>query len=202
MSATDPKPLDDGAYDVPRGAHVTHVANREHQIGADDPRRDRPLGTLRLESQIRDLGDHLFTDTSEHQQVNAIFYFGVRECPPECAQTAGRKRGTLDAPQERGAVARVEIGKRSHVVVARLSTEQLGVALDAVYESRREPGEKIETRCANVLGQDRRGGTLVGADISEYRVVARALRVVIDHHIHRAHPRWHVLAEYGGLDVQ
>jgi len=63
VSATDPKPLDDGAYDIPRGAHVTHVANREDEVGTDGSSRDRPFGALRLESEIRDLRDHLFADT-------------------------------------------------------------------------------------------------------------------------------------------
>ena len=125
----------------------------------------------------------------------------LRQGATQRAQTVGGKGGAFDAPEQRGAVACVEEREGHHVLAARLATEQLGVALDAVDERGGEPGVHLQADGANVLGEDRRGGTVGRPDVAKDGVVTAAFRVVVDHHVDRSHAGGRVLSEHRRLYV-
>jgi hypothetical protein len=95
----------------------------------------------------------------------------------------------------------VQEGEGGHVVAAGLATEQLGVALDAVDEGGGQARADLQLRGPNVLGEDRGGGAVGGPDVLEDGVVAAALGMVVDHHVHGAHPGRRALSEDGRLHV-
>ena len=149
--------LDHGAHHLAGRAHVADVAHREHEVGAHHAGRDRPLGALGLEPEVRHLRDHVLAHAPEHEQVDAFVDARARERAPERAQAGARQRRPLDAPQQRGAVVGVHEGEGADVVVARVAPEQLRVALDAVEQGGRELGPHLDARGLEILGEDGRG---------------------------------------------
>ena len=119
----------------------------------------------------------------------------------ERAQAVDRQGGALDAAQQRRAVQRVQEREGADVVATGLAAEQLRVALDAVEQRGREARSHFDAGGAHVLGEDRRGRAVRGADVADHGVVAAALGVVVDHDVHREHARGRALAEDGRLHV-
>ena len=95
----------------------------------------------------------------------------------------------------------VQISEGEHVAVARLPTEVLGVALDAVEERRRELRVDLRIRRAQVLGEDRGGRAVGDSDVLDRRAVAGALRMVVDHDVRLLEALGRIVAEDVRLDV-
>jgi hypothetical protein len=79
-----------------------------------------------------------------------------------------------------GVGERVEIGERLEVDAVGRAVEEERVRLDRVEHRRRRALGDVDVDGAQVLGEDRRGRAVVGADVLEDRGVAGLLRVVID----------------------
>ena len=139
MAAADAQAFDDGAHHFAGGADVAHVAHGEDEVAANDAGRDRPLGALGLEAEVGHLGDHVLAHAAENQDVQIVADLGVGQGLAERAQCVLGQGRALDAAEQRGAVAPMEIGKGLDVARAGLAAEQLGVALDAVGQRRGEP---------------------------------------------------------------
>ena len=86
-------------------------------------------------------------------------------------------------PDHRGVGQRVEVREGLDVDAVRLAVEEQRVRLDRVEHRRRRPLGDVGVDGAQVLGQDRGGRAVVGADVLEHRAVAGLLGMMIDHEV-------------------
>ncbi len=126
---------------------------------------------------------------------------GLGEGAPQGAQAGDRKRRPLDPAQQGRAVVGVEESKALDVHLTGLAAEQLGVALDPVEQGGGESGANFHSRRLHVLREDRRGRAVFGPDVTDGRLVAAALRMVIDHDIDLPDLLRDFIPEDRGLDV-
>ena len=77
----------------------------------------------------------------------------------------------------------------------------MGIALDPVEERRCQARPDLDLARPQVLGENRRRGAVIRADIPDQRVVAGAFGVVIDHGIDFEQTLGRLLAENVGLHV-
>ena len=86
-------------------------------------------------------------------------------------------------PDQRRVGERVEERERLEIDAVGVAREEQRVGLDRVEHRRRGPLRDVHVDGAQVLGQDRRGRAVVGADVLEHGAVAGLLRMMIDDQI-------------------
>src|SRR5262249_27274615 len=133
---------------------------------------------------LRYLRDHVFAlDLAHVNYRNAVLEMEAAERTAERFQVLARQRRTLHLRDERAVGERIEKAERLHVdhVAAALEKERVG--LDAVEQRGREPLRRLHAGGAEIIGEDRRGRAVVGAEVGEARSERRALRMVVDDQI-------------------
>ena len=84
---------------------------------------------------------------------------------------------------QRGVGQRIQIGERLEVDAVGLAVEEQRVRLDRVEHRGRGALRDVDVDGAQVLGENRGGRSVVGADVLEDRGVARLLGVMVDDQI-------------------
>ena len=147
----------------------------------DDAGDDRPLDVFELQEEVGGVRDEVLArrladERAEHLLAQDAALARARDV----AQPLERDFRPFHLPDERGVGERIEERERFEVDAVGVAGEEQRVGLDRVEHRRRRPLRDVHVDRAQVLGEDRRGRSVVGADVLEDGAVARLLGVVID----------------------
>ena len=146
-------------------------------VVADDAGDDRPLHVFELQEEVGGVGDEVLARRfADERAEDLIAHDAALARAGDVVQPLERDFRPFHLADQRGVGERIEERERLEVDAVGVAREEQRVRLDRVEHRRRGALGDVHVDGAQVLGQDRAGRAVVGADVLEDRAVARLLR--------------------------